>query len=161
MFVLDIGCGSVPHAITRGGPDVVHADLNKTELNKRILEIQCSIYYLPLRNKTFDLIQCSHVLEHLTNPLEAVKEMKRVSNRAVIKVPNLRASMSEYHEHIFTWSKQSLKTFLKLVYDKVEVKTEPMSRGSDLPFLARTFNLILNMILKRELIAYASSEGKK
>ena len=51
--------------------------------------IQGSIYELPYKDKAFDLVLCTEVLEHLENPDKALKELVRVSNKfLVISVPN-------------------------------------------------------------------------
>ncbi len=48
-----------------------------------------SIYHLPERNATFDLVIASEVLEHLAEPENALRELFRISKRyVVISVPN-------------------------------------------------------------------------
>lgn len=47
------------------------------------------IYNLPYKNDSFDLITCMEVLEHLENPVKALKEIERVSSKfALFTVPN-------------------------------------------------------------------------
>ena len=47
------------------------------------------IYKLSFRDKTFDLVICTEVLEHLTTPRKALKEMIRVSKKyLILSVPN-------------------------------------------------------------------------
>lgn len=48
-----------------------------------------SIYSLPYKDDSFDVIVCTEVLEHLEHPEDALKELYRVSSRyCVITVPN-------------------------------------------------------------------------
>jgi 2-polyprenyl-3-methyl-5-hydroxy-6-metoxy-1,4-benzoquinol methylase len=48
-----------------------------------------SIYELPYKDKSFDLVVCTEVLEHLGEPKKALKEMLRVSKKyLLISVPN-------------------------------------------------------------------------
>jgi ubiquinone/menaquinone biosynthesis C-methylase UbiE len=55
--------------------------------------VQADIGRLPFRSRSFDLIMCSEVLEHLTDIEAAVTEIKRVARRHVlISVPLGRTS---------------------------------------------------------------------
>jgi hypothetical protein len=47
------------------------------------------VNYIPFKNKSFDTVACYDLLEHLVHPLDALKEMIRVScKRVVIGGPN-------------------------------------------------------------------------
>ena len=47
------------------------------------------IYRLPFHDKSFDLVLCNEVLEHLENPRTAVAELMRVSRKhLLLSVPN-------------------------------------------------------------------------
>lgn len=61
-------------------------DLNKVEkdLNPLISFQEGSVYELPFDDNEFDLVVCCEVLEHLEKPELALKEIARVSGRAVI-----------------------------------------------------------------------------
>ena len=51
--------------------------------------IKCTIYELPYKDNSFDLVLCTEVLEHLESPEKALKELVRVSKKyLVISVPN-------------------------------------------------------------------------
>ena len=52
---------------------IIH-DINKTET-------------LPFEDKYFDFVFCSHVLEHIDNPINLLLEINRISNSGVIIVP--------------------------------------------------------------------------
>lgn len=43
---------------------------------------------LPFKDKSFDFIYCSHVLEHTEHPDLAIKELMRVGRRGYIEVPS-------------------------------------------------------------------------
>ncbi len=50
---------------------------------------QGSIYKLPYKDNSFDLIICTEVVEHLDTPAKALKEMLRVSKKyLIISAPN-------------------------------------------------------------------------
>lgn len=51
--------------------------------------VQGTVYELPYKNSSFDLVVCTEVLEHLEDPAKALKEMLRVSKKyLIISVPN-------------------------------------------------------------------------
>lgn len=50
---------------------------------------QASIYDLPYKDNTFDLVLCTEVLEHLENPKKGLQEIVRVSKKYIlVSVPN-------------------------------------------------------------------------
>jgi len=85
------------------------------------------IYHLPYKDNTFDMLVCTEVLEHLTFPEKAVKELARVAKKyIVISVPNeplfilsnfLRGkylgTFGNHPEHINHWTAHGFKKFLK------------------------------------------------
>lgn len=88
--VLDIGSGGYPF------PYATHiADLYKGKTSHRSESlvrdnrpfIVCNIENLPFKNKEFDFIYCSHVLEHVSDPAKACEEIMRVGKRGYIETP--------------------------------------------------------------------------
>ena len=90
--ILDVGCGHNPYKqadvvcdlfkdsnIHRGKHDL------KT-LNKPF--ILCDAQYLPFRDKKFQFVNCTHVLEHVANPCLAFHELKRVAFHGYIETPS-------------------------------------------------------------------------
>lgn len=89
--VLDIGCGD-GHlcGILKGtGMDIskkrlFHAASQYTECKF----LQGSIYNIPLKDNSFDMVTAIEVIEHLKDPLSALMELKRISREYVlIQVP--------------------------------------------------------------------------
>jgi SAM-dependent methyltransferase len=97
--ILDVGCGE--------GFTLFH--LSQKKIGKRIEGIEYSqkaisigkkihpditikkgsIYKLPYKDKSFDLVICTEVLEHLDNPEKAIIELMRVSEKyCLLTVPN-------------------------------------------------------------------------
>lgn len=88
---------------------------------------QGSVYELPYKDNSFDLVICTEVLEHLEEPAKALKEILRVSKKyLIISVPNepffmlcnfLRGkNLSRFgndEEHINHWNPLSFKKYLK------------------------------------------------
>src|SRR3989338_9499375 len=87
---------------------------------------QGSVYELPYKENSFDLVICTEVLEHLEEPAKALKEILRVSKKyLIISVPNeplfmlsnfLRGKnlsrLGNDEGHINHWSPISLKKYL-------------------------------------------------
>lgn len=62
--------------------------------------VQATVLALPFPDGAFDLVLCSHVLEHITDDLGAIKELLRVSTPTgtlLIMVP-IRASLERTYE---------------------------------------------------------------
>jgi 2-polyprenyl-3-methyl-5-hydroxy-6-metoxy-1,4-benzoquinol methylase len=95
---------------------------------------QGSVYELPYKDSSFDLVICTEVLEHLEKPSIALREMLRVSKKyLIISVPNeplfmlgnfLRGKnlsrLGNDEGHINHWNPLSLKRYL--TQNKVKVK---------------------------------------
>ncbi len=93
--VLEVGCGEgklAHHLVTRPGkprPDrFVACDLSlgalAPGLDPLIETREASVYELPFADRSFDLVVCCEVLEHLEDPRRGLAEVARVSRRGVI-----------------------------------------------------------------------------
>lgn len=88
-----------------------------------------SVYKLPFSDKSFDLVLCSEVLEHLDDPNKAVNELKRVArNHVIITVPhepyfqwlnNLGQliGVSDDPEHVNFWTSSTFQAFIRAHFD--------------------------------------------
>lgn len=88
--VLDIGSGGVPFPYATHLADLYEGDTtHRTEPLKRThLPFQvCNIEDLPYKDKEFDFVYCSHVLEHANDPARACEELMRVGRRGYIDTP--------------------------------------------------------------------------
>ena len=104
----------------------------------RIKIKQGTAYELPYQDESFDLVISTEVLEHLTDPQKALKEMSRVGKKyLLLTVPNepwftiqrvLRGKnllhLGAHPEHIQHWTPGAFKKFLTgngLKIDKVRL----------------------------------------
>ncbi len=135
--ILDVGCGEGftlnrlrENNIGRRLEGIEYSEA-AIELGKRsypdILITKGDIYNLPYKDKEFDLVLCTEVLEHLEDPKRALKELIRVSNKyLVLSVPNEPLFMlaqlvrgknwSRFGndiEHIQHWSFWQFENFVK------------------------------------------------
>ena len=81
--ILDIGCGYNPHQYATIISDVL--DLKDHYRGKKFVRLDGE--KLPFKDKEFDFVIASHVLEHVTNPSFFLKELSRVANQGYIEVP--------------------------------------------------------------------------
>ncbi len=98
--VLEIGCGAgnilaqVPNA-RRYGIDLAESLLAKAarRLMKPGTLVQGDAEHLPFRDRAWERVYCSEVLEHIPSPAAALAEMRRIiagGGVAVVSVPNER-----------------------------------------------------------------------
>lgn len=92
--VLDLGSGHNPfplathladialndHHYGRGGVPFHHVDGKPT--------YECSVEKTPFKDKEFDFVYCSHVLEHASDPEAACAELVRIGKRGYIETPS-------------------------------------------------------------------------
>lgn len=88
--VLDLGSGGEPfpyatHLVDLYPEETQHR-YNPLKTDGKIF-LQADITHLPFKDKEFDYVYCSHVLEHINNPEQACKEILRVSKRGYIEIP--------------------------------------------------------------------------
>lgn len=100
--VLDIGCGGDPFPHATVLVDCVlqqtkhrHEALRRDARHFVVADIGC----LPFKEKCFEFVYCSHLLEHVDEPIKACKEIIRVAIRGYIETPTFGK------DALFTWAK--------------------------------------------------------
>lgn len=97
---------------------------------------QGNIYNLPYKDKSFDVVMCTEVLEHLEEPEKALKELARISKKyCIISVPHepwfmlgnfLRGkNISRWGndiEHIQHWTSGGIKKLVGKYFTVLDVK---------------------------------------
>ncbi len=82
--VLDIGCGYTAHEKANYVADV--QDFSKFYQNKnKFIKIENKI--LPFKDKEFDFVIASHVIEHVEDFSFFINELERISNQGYIELP--------------------------------------------------------------------------
>lgn len=99
--VLDIGIGHHPFPLA-----TILADLYTSDSPHRTQELIrddrpfliLDIHDMPFRNKSIDFVYCSHVLEHVNDPIRACSELMRVGRRGYIETPTFASDL------LFSWA---------------------------------------------------------
>lgn len=148
--VLDVGCGEgftlarlKKEKIGKSFEGIDNLD-ESLEIAKKIhpdLNIKKGdIYKLPYKDNSFDLVLCTEVLEHLSDPKKAYKELRRVSRKYVLlSVPNEPfftiqrmarfqniLHLGAHPEHIQHWSARSFLKFANIREVKMIAKKFPV-----------------------------------
>ena len=83
--ILDIGCGYTAHPNASVICDV--QDLSDFYKDKKFIRLKEQT--LPFKNKEFDFVIASHVLEHVDDVDYFIKELERVSTKGYIELPTI------------------------------------------------------------------------
>lgn len=125
-LVLEIGSGHNPHYRSDVLCDKFSVDEERGgELVKDRLTILGDGCDLPFKNKSFDYVIASHVLEHTTNPDKFLKELMRVGKKGYIETPSMIWEIlhpsRKYHRWMVLQVDGALCIFTKdqLCYDSV------------------------------------------
>ena len=81
--ILDIGCGFNAHQYATTICDIL--DLKEYYSDRKFVKLDSE--KLPFNDKEFDFVIASHVLEHVQNPTNFLKEISRVAKQGYIEVP--------------------------------------------------------------------------
>jgi len=81
--ILDIGCGFTANKYATEIADA--QDLSSFYKNKKFNKINKKV--LPFKDKEFDFIIASHVIEHVEDFEFFIKELERISNKGYIELP--------------------------------------------------------------------------
>ena len=83
--ILDIGCGYTAHSSATVICDV--QDLSNFYKDKKFIRLKKKT--LPFKNKEFDFVIASHVVEHVDDVDYFIKELERVSTKGYIELPTI------------------------------------------------------------------------
>ena len=82
--ILDIGCGYRPNKYANTLADV--QDLSQIHKDKKFIKINEK--KLPFKDKEFDFVIASHVIEHVEDFEYFISELERISSRGYIELPS-------------------------------------------------------------------------
>jgi SAM-dependent methyltransferase len=130
--VLDAGCGEgemLRRGVLPAGLQPVCLDLRESSLadvaeSRRVCG---SVQTLPFAARSFDVVTCLEVLEHLDDPSAAVRDLARVARKAVVlsvpyepyfRIGNVLrgkhlGALGNHPEHVQHWNLRTFETFLR------------------------------------------------
>lgn len=136
LSILDAGCGE-GFILEKLHENKIGHELVGIDFSRQALQIgktlhpnltfkPGTIYHIPFKDDSFDLVICSEVLEHLEYPEKALEELERVTKKnCIISVPHepwfmlanfLRGkNISRWGndvEHVHHWTKQGIKNLV-------------------------------------------------
>lgn len=144
--ILDVGCGEgftlEKLRENKIGEELVGIDFSgqAIQIGKKLhphLSLKPgTIYHIPFKDNSFDLVICNEVLEHLEYPEKGLSELQRVSNKnCIISVPHepwfmlanfLRAkNISRWGNdigHIQHWSRQEISAIAGKYFKVIDIK---------------------------------------
>ncbi|GEM_PF-1722489 len=91
--IIDVGCSegyylsefNKIHSINFAcGVDISHSYIKKAKNRVRSFYVVCNAENLPFRDKSFDLVLCSEMIEHTLQPVNVIKECARICSRYVV-----------------------------------------------------------------------------
>jgi SAM-dependent methyltransferase len=98
--VLDLGSGGIPFPYATVLVDRFIAPKHRVEtlVTHGKPFVIADIHDLPFRDKYFDFVYCSHMLEFVGDPLRACQELMRVGKRGYVETPTLGK------DKLFAWA---------------------------------------------------------
>lgn len=99
-----------------------HLMYTTTDLNSPIADVKADICDLPFSDNSFDFIICNHVLEHIPDDTQAMREIYRVlapGGKAILQVPYDRNREKTFEDNSITDKKERAKIFGQ--YDHVRI----------------------------------------
>jgi len=123
MFkTLDVGCGEHPVGVVNCDLFIGKTPHAKDYIKKTEYFVRCDASHLPFRDKSFSIVHSSHLLEHLLQPYEALREFRRVTKHIVyLRLPNSALRFKQHDCHVFAWDYNTFSNLLRLVFPKFTV----------------------------------------
>ena len=142
--ILDIGCGYTAHEKASVICDI--QDLSNFYKNKKFLKLEGKT--LPFKDKEFDFVIASHVIEHVEDVTFFIKELERVSSKGYIELPtSLEDNLVFENKNDHLWHMEFNDIDQKLLITKRNQYIEPVITVSTAKKLAKYFrqSLILEL----------------
>lgn len=97
-------------------------DYTTTDLNSPLADVKADICDLPFKSDTYDFIFCNHVLEHIPDDTQAMRELYRIlkpGGTAILQIPQDLSLEKTFEDDSITSRKERARIFGQ--YDHVRV----------------------------------------
>ena len=148
--VLDIGCGYTAHKNANVICDV--QDLSDYYKDKNFIKLDSNI--LPFKDKEFDFVIASHVIEHVKDVDFFIKELERVSSKGYIELPTiLEDNLVFENKKDHLWHMEFNDIENKLIISKKVQYLEPMLTVSSAKKFSKYFkqSLVLELFWENSI----------
>ena len=148
--ILDIGCGYTAHDKASVICDI--QDLSNFYKNKKFLKLEGKT--LPFKDKEFDFVIASHVIEHVEDVNFFIKELERVSSKGYIELPtSLEDNLVFENKKDHLWHMEFDDVNLKILISKKVQILEPVLTVSMLQKLRENFksSLVLELYWENKI----------
>ena len=157
--ILDIGCGYNANKFAKVICDV--QDLSNHYLDKKFIRLIEK--KLPFKDKEFDFVVASHVMEHVEDIDFFIKELERVSKKGYIELPTMLEDNLVFEnkkDHLWHMDFDDVEN--KLLISKKIQYFEPVLTVSTIKKLNEVFrtSLVLELIWE-DTINYIVNQGTK
>ena len=156
--ILDIGCGYGAHNNATVICDV--QDLSKFYYNRTFVKLNNNI--LPFKDKEFDFVIASHVIEHVKEVDIFIKELERISSKGYIEVPTkLEDNLVFENKKDHIWHMEFDDINYELIISNKIQYLEPLLTVSTIKYLSKIFrqSLVLELYWEKQ-IKYRKIEEK-
>ena len=156
--ILDIGCGYGAHNNATVICDV--QDLSKFYYNRTFVKLNNNI--LPFKDKEFDFVIASHVIEHVKEVDIFIKELERISSKGYIEVPTkLEDNLVFENKKDHIWHMEFDDINYELIISNKVQYLEPLLTVSTIKHLSKIFrqSLVLELYWEKQ-IKYKKIEEK-
>ena len=148
--VLDIGCGYTAHKSATVICDV--QDLSKFYKDKKFIKLESK--KLPFKDKEFDFVITSHVIEHVEDVDFFIQELQRISTKGYIELPTILEDNLVFEnkkDHI--WHMEFDDDQNKLIISKKTQFLEPVLTVSSAKNFSRYFrqSLVLELFWENSI----------
>ena len=148
--ILDIGCGYTAHDKASVICDI--QDLSHFYKNKKFFRLESK--KLPFKDKEFDFVISSHVIEHVEDVSFFIKELERVSSKGYIELPTfLEDNLVFENKNDHIWHTEFDDINYKLLIKKRVQYIEPLITVSTAKKLSKYFrqSLILELFWENSI----------
>ena len=148
--ILDIGCGYTAHENANVICDV--QDLSNFYKNKKFIKLDSKT--LPFKDKEFDFVIASHVIEHVEDVCFFIKELERISTKGYIELPtSLEDNLVFENKNDHIWHTEFDDINYRLIIKKRIQYLEPLITVSTAKKLAKYFrqSLILELFWENSI----------